>query len=323
MARKSLGASHWKALTAGNEQRTSEEIRSILACPDDDAPMEWRNSDQQFICPYCNRIYKESGGAIAIFPSNDQYQLRPEERTALEEEAARPAEPPSAETEQLWEAALTLAGDLRQKRVLDIGAGRGWASLRFAQIASHTVAFDASENALAAIHENRPPDRDLDLIQGDVCRFPFQEESFDVVFLSNVVNRIRRPERLMREIARVLKPEGFALNIAEPISPGGFAAIGRTDPRAEGGSPSLADYLAMYREGPLRMVPLFPGEIYPCESSLKATIKRFAHHFSHQRSTGERIFIAFHEELFQSAQELRKILERRPANGAINGYRKE
>jgi ubiquinone/menaquinone biosynthesis C-methylase UbiE len=46
---------------------------------------------------------------------------------------------------------------------------------------------------------------------------PFRDESFDAVFCRLLLNHMRRPERLVRELVRVLKPGGV-LVLAELLS---------------------------------------------------------------------------------------------------------
>jgi 2-polyprenyl-3-methyl-5-hydroxy-6-metoxy-1,4-benzoquinol methylase len=50
------------------------------------------------------------------------------------------------------EAELRLCGDMTNKRVLDLGSGRGANAVTFARQAAHVIAIDSAASALAAGH---------------------------------------------------------------------------------------------------------------------------------------------------------------------------
>jgi len=52
--------------------------------------------------------------------------------------------------------------------------------------------------------------------QVDITRMQFEDESFDLVLCSHVLEHVPDDGRAMREIARVLKPDGYAL-LQHPI----------------------------------------------------------------------------------------------------------
>jgi ubiquinone/menaquinone biosynthesis C-methylase UbiE len=94
-----------------------------------------------------------------------------------------------------------LIGDVRGRRVLDLGAGTGhyagWARARGARVA---VALDVTPEMLA--HAPRPA------VVADAARLPFGPGCFDVVVGALVMSFVRDRGRLLREASRVLGPGG-------------------------------------------------------------------------------------------------------------------
>lgn len=111
--------------------------------------------------------------------------------------------------------ALELAGDLRGKRVLDVGCGRGelvvQAALRGGEawgIDYAPAAVDIAADALASLDEAT---RTRTHIQhGDVKALPFEDAFFDVVFMLDVVEHLY-PAELAQALAglhRAVRPGG-------------------------------------------------------------------------------------------------------------------
>lgn len=54
-------------------------------------------------------------------------------------------------------------------------------------------------------------------VKADVCDLPFPDQSFDVVFISHVLEHVREDQKAAREIRRVLRPKGMAI-VEVPIT---------------------------------------------------------------------------------------------------------
>lgn len=111
---------------------------------------------------------------------------------------------------------LNQMGDLRHKKVLDLGCGAGETAVYFALRGAEVQACDISgeflkvAGRLAAHHGVG-----ISTMQCDTARIPCPDESFDFVFGNGVLHHVD----LMttgREIRRVLKPGGQAMFI-EPL----------------------------------------------------------------------------------------------------------
>lgn len=93
-------------------------------------------------------------------------------------------------------------------RILDVGCGGGFVSEALAAADCDVVGVDvASTNIRAAI--SRP--HVATYLRADAHRLPFRSESFDGVVVSEVLEHVADPGRVLGEAARVLRPGGRVL----------------------------------------------------------------------------------------------------------------
>lgn len=106
--------------------------------------------------------------------------------------------------------------DDEPERILDVGCGAGYllaclerwydADLIGGDVAGSYVRYAADSLDRANV------------VRFDGTRLPFRAGTFDVVFSLQVVEHVRRPERLVAEAARVLRPRGlFVLTTPNPV----------------------------------------------------------------------------------------------------------
>ncbi len=91
-------------------------------------------------------------------------------------------------------------------RVLEIGSGTGRQALEIQSRGFDVSAIDIPES-------NYKRDRVFPITDYDGHQLPFQNESFDVVFTSNVLAHVDDVQQLHREIRRVLRDGGVAIHI--------------------------------------------------------------------------------------------------------------
>jgi len=109
---------------------------------------------------------------------------------------------------------LLRQGDLRGKKILEIGAGTGRDSFPLIKHGAHVVQLDYAENSLRILKRLA---EDLKLpatiVGGDTFQLPFPDETFDVVFHQGLLEHFRHPqaEALLKENIRVLKRGGILL----------------------------------------------------------------------------------------------------------------
>jgi len=103
-----------------------------------------------------------------------------------------------------------LSGNLRDKKVLDVGSGVGVYTLHLLKEGADVLSLDISDSYLKKVDElcrlhNLTPK----LIKGDVVNLDFEESSFDVVLLLDVLEHVVEYEIVLKNINRVLKEEGI------------------------------------------------------------------------------------------------------------------
>jgi SAM-dependent methyltransferase len=116
---------------------------------------------------------------------------------------------------------LRLLGDLREKRVLDLGCGTGQAAIALAHQGAIVIGLDASDGQLA--RAKQVADREevrVEWRKGDLADLAFlRAESIDVAFSAYTIAEVEDVSRLFRQVQRVLKPGShFVFSYEHPIS---------------------------------------------------------------------------------------------------------
>ncbi|MFX1369132.1 MAG: class I SAM-dependent methyltransferase [Promethearchaeota archaeon] len=91
-------------------------------------------------------------------------------------------------------------------RVLDIGCGTGNNTLLFQMaVEAQIFGLDSSIGMLLEAHEKAPQ---VTYIHGSADSIPLKSESFDMLFMTEVVHHLPNLSAAMKEMSRVLKPAG-------------------------------------------------------------------------------------------------------------------
>jgi SAM-dependent methyltransferase len=91
-------------------------------------------------------------------------------------------------------------------RVLDLGCGAGDSVDLFRSLSANTgwVGVDIADSPEVASRRRT----DAEFVTFDGERLPFDDSSFELVYCKQVLEHVRRPDMLIREVARVLAPGG-------------------------------------------------------------------------------------------------------------------
>lgn len=100
---------------------------------------------------------------------------------------------------------LPLLGDLKNKELLDVGAGTGRLSVLVAKAGARVTALDMSEKMLKILQSK---DKNIKTILGDAENLPFANDTFDIVMAAFLVVHLRNPKIFFDEAYRVLKDGG-------------------------------------------------------------------------------------------------------------------
>jgi SAM-dependent methyltransferase len=141
------------------------------------------------------RLYERGCGTLPLSP---------------ERAADLPAEPGTRAQLEWLRATLRSRGPCR---VLEIGAGRGWAARALAEDGHQVVALDLLDDPDIglgwAVRQRTQTGRWFGCVRGQAERPPFRPESFDCVFCFATVQHILDLERALHEVSRVLRPGGM------------------------------------------------------------------------------------------------------------------
>jgi ubiquinone/menaquinone biosynthesis C-methylase UbiE len=113
-------------------------------------------------------------------------------------------------TEQIELATvLELAGDLRGKRVLDLGCGEGTYSIAAAQRGARVTGIDMSETMLeSARGRASAAGISIEWCRASAESLPYNAETFDIIMAVTIYCFLTEPLQAMREAHRVLRPGG-------------------------------------------------------------------------------------------------------------------
>ena len=95
---------------------------------------------------------------------------------------------------------------LGKGRILEIGGGSGIQAKRLSEAGCDIVSVDVRDSGYA-------DDRVFPVIDYDGHRLPFPDDSFDVVFSSNVLEHIPHLDDFQVEIKRVLRSGGYCIHV--------------------------------------------------------------------------------------------------------------
>lgn len=103
--------------------------------------------------------------------------------------------------------------DLRGKDILDAGCGPGGKTLWYAGQGCRSIVgvdIDPVRIGHARTFLAKNPTPNVEIMEGDLSQLPFNDDSFDIIFLNDVFEHIDRPllEKVLRELKRVLRPGG-------------------------------------------------------------------------------------------------------------------
>jgi len=114
---------------------------------------------------------------------------------------------------------LSKMGNLKGKKILDLGCGFGEASVYFALKGAKVTSLDLSEKMIECVKSLSKKYNvvsSINTLKSKAEKIPLKNDSFDIIFGGNVLHHTD-VKAVSREIKRVLKPKGKAFFI-EPLA---------------------------------------------------------------------------------------------------------
>jgi ubiquinone/menaquinone biosynthesis C-methylase UbiE len=111
---------------------------------------------------------------------------------------------------------LAAVGDIRGKRLLDVGCGAGVHIKKYKARGALVKGMDISETMIAMARERVP---DVEFTIGKATELPYKNNSFDVVTASLIMDYVEDLDKAFREVHRVLKRDGvFYYSDMDPVA---------------------------------------------------------------------------------------------------------
>lgn len=160
---------------------------------------------------------REAEGWIEIHKQQGNYELG-EENVDLK--APYYPEEPWPKIAHSFDMALSALQLTGKEKVLDLGAGRGWAAKQFALRGCQVVALDVVPDSNIGLGRARALIEDagtyFERVIADGENLPFQPDTFDLVFCVGTLHHTSDLPLMIGNIHRVLKPGGRLCAINEP-----------------------------------------------------------------------------------------------------------
>lgn len=95
-------------------------------------------------------------------------------------------------------------GELSRKKLLDVGCGTGWFSLRAIQEGAEVVSVDIGSSLLKKVSEKC----DSKKVVSDILSLSIKDKVFDYILATEAIEHTNNPKNAIDEIRRVLKNNG-------------------------------------------------------------------------------------------------------------------
>jgi SAM-dependent methyltransferase len=103
-------------------------------------------------------------------------------------------------------------------QAIEIGCGEGFSTQRLRAMLPDTVTLQASEYVAALVPRARENNPGVRITQESIYQTEHADNSFDLIFLLEVMEHLDYPEQALTELRRILKPGGYLI-IGVPREP--------------------------------------------------------------------------------------------------------
>jgi SAM-dependent methyltransferase len=94
-------------------------------------------------------------------------------------------------------------------RAIEIGCGEGFSTQRLVELLPSQVELQASEFVKALVPKARQRNPGIKVTQESIYETRHKDNTFDLIFLLEVLEHLDYPDKALTELARILKPDGY------------------------------------------------------------------------------------------------------------------
>jgi SAM-dependent methyltransferase/uncharacterized protein YbaR (Trm112 family) len=185
---------------------------SILSCPQ--CHGELIVKDGSLCCVSCGRNFLLSGNIPILIAGKDStsafdYIAHYEKDSASFDYFEERSGATAHSERRLREYILSLVPK-DASGLLDVGCGSAWVAKSFQNSGTFVCSLDVSiENPKKAVE--RYPSQDHVAVIADAYHLPFQDNSFDVIIASEIIEHQHDPQAFVKELLRVIKQNGTVI----------------------------------------------------------------------------------------------------------------
>jgi SAM-dependent methyltransferase len=99
--------------------------------------------------------------------------------------------------------------DRKKVSAIEIGCGEGFSTQRLRSMLPKNVRLSASEFVTALVPKAQELNPNVPIIEESIYETTHADNSFDLIFLLEVLEHLDYPDKALQELARILKPDGY------------------------------------------------------------------------------------------------------------------
>jgi ubiquinone/menaquinone biosynthesis C-methylase UbiE/uncharacterized protein YbaR (Trm112 family) len=165
-----------------------------------------RPVENQWVCTHCSQQYPITDGIPDFIVGDMPYQPKSVNLHGKYEEFGSHTSRKD-NFSNAWRKKKTLKL-IEGKIILEIGMAEGWLTRDLAQKAETVISCDI---AMSYLRRARDAGIKAAFFRADAHQLPFENAMFDCIILTEVIEHVFSPFRVLEEIGRVMKPEGFLI----------------------------------------------------------------------------------------------------------------
>ncbi len=103
------------------------------------------------------------------------------------------------------------SGVINRKNAIavEIGCGEGFSTQRLRKILPNNVKLQASEFVADLVPKAQKRNPEVPIIEESIYETTYKDNTFDLVFLLEVLEHLDYPDKALQELARIIKPDGY------------------------------------------------------------------------------------------------------------------